>query len=93
MLPLSWEATGSESLEVANWNCSKGRPGLGSSPGPAFSRVQVTGVSFKCINIKFKKAWPGLLSFGQAVKLLVLLRTSKMKELPTSVFCLVQDNA
>lgn len=70
------------------WHCS-----LGSSPGSAFSRVQVTGVSFKCINIKFKQPWTGLRSFSRTVKLyIVLLKTSTAKELSTSVFCLVQGN-
>lgn len=76
---------------MAVWNCSRGRPGLESSPGSAFSRVQVTGMSFKCINTKkrkkIKKIWPGLLSSSQASE-----AVSFAQDLPISVSCLGQGN-
>lgn len=57
MLPLGWEEQ-TQSPEVAVWNCSRGRPGLRSSSGSAFSRVQVTGDIHIHIHIqvyKYKK--------------------------------------
>lgn len=90
MLPLSWEAQTLQSPEVAVWNRSRGRPDLRSSPGSASSRVQVTGVPFKCINTKekkkIKKTWPGLLNSSQASE------ASFAQDLPISVSCFDQGN-
>lgn len=85
MLPLGWEANRLSPLHWLSGIAATASQALVPLLGSALSRVRVTGVSFKCINIKMKKAWPGLLSFRQAVKLLVSLRTSKMKELSSSV--------